>query len=74
MITLFPGLALTFDDSIKSGGNVYSVLGAIEGLDVKHLLVVSHNPFLPNPLSVMALWTRIVIWTTRRCIAYLWML
>jgi phosphohistidine phosphatase SixA len=54
VIALFPGLALTFDESIKPGGNVYSVLGAIEGLDVQHLLVVSHNPFLPNLLSVMA--------------------
>ena len=51
--TLFPGLALTLDESIKPGGNVYSVLEAIEGLDVRHLLVVSHNPFLSNLLSVM---------------------
>ena len=53
VITLFPGLALTLDESIKPGGNVYSVLEAIEGLDVQHLLVVSHNPFLSNLLSVM---------------------
>ena len=53
VITQFSGLALTLDESIKPGGNVYSVLDAIEGLDVQHLLVVSHNPFLSNLLSVM---------------------
>jgi phosphohistidine phosphatase len=53
VMTLFPGLALTLDESIKPGGDVYSVLGAIEGLDVRHLLIVSHNPFLSNLLSVM---------------------
>jgi phosphohistidine phosphatase SixA len=52
-MTLFPGLALTLDESIKPGGDVYSVLGAIEGLDVRHFLIVSHNPFLSNLLSVM---------------------
>ena len=51
--TLFPGLALTLDESIKSGGDVCSVLDAIEGLDVRHFLIVSHNPFLSNLLSVM---------------------
>ena len=53
VITLFPGLALTLDESIKPDGNVYSVLDAIERLAVQHLLVVSHNPFLSNLLSVM---------------------
>jgi phosphohistidine phosphatase len=53
VLTLFSGLAFTFDESIKPGGNVYGVLDAIEGLDVQYLLVVSHNPFLSNLLSVM---------------------
>ena len=53
VITLFPGLALTLDESRKPDGNVYSVLDAIEGLGVQHLLVVSHNPFLSNLLSVI---------------------
>ncbi|MDB0051564.1 hypothetical protein N9F57_01595 [Gammaproteobacteria bacterium] len=44
---------LTLDESIKPGGNVYSVLDAIEGLDVQQLLVVSHNPSLSNLLPVM---------------------
>ena len=52
-MTLFPDLALTLDESIKSGGDVYSVLDAIERLDMQHLLIVSHNPFLSNLLSVM---------------------
>ena len=53
VLTLFSGLAFTFDESIKPGGNVCGVLDAIEGLDVQYLLVVSHNPFLSNLLSVM---------------------
>jgi phosphohistidine phosphatase len=53
VMTLFPCLALTLDENIKPGGDVYSVLDAIEGLDVRHLLNVSHNPFLSNLLSVM---------------------
>tara|TARA_B110000211_G_scaffold148493_1_gene169126 strand:+ start:173 stop:631 length:459 start_codon:yes stop_codon:yes gene_type:complete len=53
VMTLFPDLALTTDESIKPGGDVYGVLDAIEGIDVQHLLIVSHNPFLSNLLSVM---------------------
>ena len=53
VITQFSGLALTLDESIKSGGDVCSVLDAIEELDVRHFLIVSHNPFLSNLLSVM---------------------
>ena len=53
VMTLFPDIALTLDKSIKPSGDVYSVLDAIDGLDVQHLLIVSHNPFLSNLLSVM---------------------
>jgi len=53
VMTLFPDLALTIDESIEPGGDVYSVLDAIERYDVQHLLIVSHNPLLSNLLSVM---------------------
>ena len=53
VMTLFPDLALTIDESIKPGGDVYAVMDAIEEYDVQHLLIVSHNPFLSNLLSVM---------------------
>ena len=53
VMTLFPNLAVTLDESIKPGGDVYGVLDAIESLDVQHLLLVSHNPLLSNLLSVM---------------------
>ena len=53
VMTLFPDIALTLDKSIKPSGDVYSVLDAIDGLDVQHLLIVSHNPLLSNLLSVM---------------------
>jgi phosphohistidine phosphatase len=50
VMTLFPDIALTLDESIKPGGDVYSVLDC---LDVQHLLIVSHNPLLSNLLSVL---------------------
>lgn len=53
VMTLFPDIALTTDDSITPDGDVYAVLDAIEGYQVQHLLIVSHNPFLSNLLSVM---------------------
>ena len=53
VMTLFPDLALTLDENIKPGGDVYSVLDAIKRLDMQHLLIVSHNPLLSNLLSVM---------------------
>ena len=53
VMTLFSDIALTLDESIKPSGDVYSVLDAIDGLDVQHLLIVSHNPLLSNLLSVM---------------------
>lgn len=53
VMTLFPDLSLTTDDSIKPGGDVYNVLDAIESYDVQNLLLVSHNPLLSNLLSVM---------------------
>tara|TARA_B110000858_G_scaffold198463_1_gene265316 strand:+ start:15150 stop:15608 length:459 start_codon:yes stop_codon:yes gene_type:complete len=53
VMTLFPDLSLTTDDSIKPGGDVYSVLDTIEAYDVQNLLLVSHNPFLSSLLSVM---------------------
>lgn len=53
VMTLFPDIALTTDESIKPGGDVYAVLDAIEGYHLQHLLIVSHNPFLSNLLSVM---------------------
>ena len=53
VMTLFPDLTLTLDERIKPGGDVYAVMDAIEGYDVQHLLIVSHNPFLSNLLSVM---------------------
>jgi phosphohistidine phosphatase len=53
VMTLFPDLALITDESIRPDGDAYGVLDAIEGLDVQHLLIVSHNPFLSNLLSAM---------------------
>lgn len=53
VMTLFPDLALTVDESIEPSGDVYGVLDAIERSAVEHLLIVSHNPFLSNLLSVM---------------------
>ncbi|GJM13607.1 MAG: phosphoglycerate mutase [Pseudohongiella sp.] len=53
VMTLFPDLALTTDEGIKPGADVYGVLEAIERHDVQHLLIVSHNPLLSNLLSVM---------------------
>jgi len=53
VMTLFPDIALTVDESVKPGGDVYGVLDAIEGFDVQHLMIVSHNPFLSNLLSVI---------------------
>jgi len=53
IMTLFPELALTSDETITPSGNVYEVLDAIETCDVQHILLVSHNPFLSNLLSVM---------------------
>lgn len=53
VMTLFPDLAITTDECVKPGGDVYDVLDAIEKIDVQHLLIVSHNPFLSNLLSVM---------------------
>lgn len=53
VMTLFPNIVLSTDDSIKPEGDVYGVIDAIEGYDVQHLLIVSHNPFLSNLLSVM---------------------
>ena len=53
VMTLFSDIDLTLDERLKPGGDVYGVLDAIEGFDVQHLLIVSHNPFLSNLLSVM---------------------
>ncbi|PCI78980.1 MAG: phosphohistidine phosphatase SixA [SAR86 cluster bacterium] len=53
VMTLFPDIALTLDESIKPGGDVYGVLDAIEEFGGQHLLIVGHNPFLSNLLSVI---------------------
>lgn len=53
VMTLFPDLALTVDESIEPSSDVYSMLDTIESSAVEHLLIVSHNPFLSNLLSVM---------------------
>jgi phosphohistidine phosphatase len=53
VLTLFPDIVLTLDESIGPSGDVYGVLDAITAIDVQHLLIVSHNPFLSNLLSVM---------------------
>ena len=53
VMTLFPDIALTSDETITPGGNVYEVLDAIEACNVQHILLVSHNPLLSNLLSVM---------------------
>lgn len=53
VMSLFPDLALTVDESITPSGDVYAVIDAIEGHNVQHLLIVSHNPFLSNLLSVL---------------------
>ena len=53
IMTLYPEIALTTDERLKPGSDVYSMLDAIESLDVQHLLLVGHNPFLSNLLSVL---------------------
>lgn len=73
VMTLFPDLALTTDESIKPGGDVYAVIDALESYDLQHVLLVSHNPFLSNLLSVMVDGTmetrRFVDNATLHCIA-----
>lgn len=53
VMALFPEVALTTDDRITPSGDVYAVMDAIESFDVQHLLLVSHNPFLTNLLSLI---------------------
>jgi phosphohistidine phosphatase len=53
VMTLFPDLSLTTEESIKPGGDVYEVMDAIEASDVQHLMLIGHNPFLSNLLSVL---------------------
>ncbi len=53
VMTLFPDLAPTIDEGIKPSGDVYAVIDAIESYELQHLLLVSHNPFLSNLLSVL---------------------
>lgn len=50
---LFPSMRFDVDKSITPSGDVYGVLDTIEQLDVQHVMLVSHNPFLSNLLSVM---------------------
>jgi len=50
---LFPDIVLSTDDRLEPGGDVIAALDVIEGCDVQNLLIVSHNPFLSNLLSVM---------------------
>lgn len=53
MMPLFPELDLTLDAGIAPDGDVYGVMDAIEGYDLQQVLLVSHNPFLSNLLSVL---------------------
>jgi len=53
IMPLFPDIALSTDASITPDGDVYDVLESIERLELQHVLLVSHNPFLSNLLSVM---------------------
>ena len=53
MMPIFPELDLTLDAGIAPDGDVYGVMDAIEGYDLQQVLLVSHNPFLSNLLSVL---------------------
>ncbi len=53
VMPLFPDLELITDESISPGGDVYSVMEAIEGYGVLHLMLVGHNPFMSTLLSVL---------------------
>lgn len=53
MMPLFPELDLTLDAGIAPDGDIYGVMDAIEGYDLQQVLLVSHNPFLSNLLSVL---------------------
>jgi phosphohistidine phosphatase len=50
---LFPELDLTLDAGITPDGDVYGVMDAIESYDLQQVLLVSHNPFLSNLLSLL---------------------
>lgn len=49
----FPELDFDVDKDIEPSGDVYAIMDKIESLDAKHVLLVSHNPFLSNLLAVM---------------------
>ena len=53
MMPLFPELDLTLDAGVAPDGDIYGVMDAIEGYDLQQVLLVSHNPFLSNLLSVL---------------------
>jgi len=50
---IFPEIRFDVEKSIEPDGDVYDVLDALEGYGAQHLLLVSHNPFLSNLLSVL---------------------
>ncbi len=53
VMTLFPEIPLTTDERLTPGSDIYTMMDAIESLDLQHLLLVGHNPFLSNLLSVL---------------------
>jgi len=53
IMRLFPELDLTLDAGITPDGDVYRVMDAIESYDLQQVLLVSHNPFLSNLLSLL---------------------
>ena len=53
IMPLFPGLDLSLDAGIASDGDVYGLMDAIESYDLQQVLLVSHNPFLSNLLSLL---------------------
>jgi len=53
IMRLFPELDLPLDAGITPDGDVYRVMDAIESYDLQQVLLVSHNPFLSNLLSLL---------------------
>ena len=53
IMRLFPELDLPLDAGITLDGDVYRVMDAIESYDLQQVLLVSHNPFLSNLLSLL---------------------
>lgn len=49
----FPNMKIDVDERIQPESDIYDLMDSLEQGDVRHLLIVSHNPFLSNLLSVL---------------------